>query len=46
MKNTPKKPLTFFDHYSLWLKENKENSQIWTYEKWINDYCFKGFKEV
>jgi len=36
--------LTFQDHYEMWLHENKQDSEIWTYEKWINDYCFKDFR--
>ena len=36
--------LTFQDHYEIWLKENNQDKTIWTYEKWINDYCFKNFR--
>jgi hypothetical protein len=36
--------LTFQDHYELWLKENNQDRTIWTYEKWINEYCFKNLR--
>jgi len=32
---------TFYDHYKLWLKENKQTKEDWSYERWINEYCFK-----
>jgi thiaminase len=38
--------LTFEDHYNLWLQENHETKEAWPYERWINEYCFKDFKEV
>lgn len=38
--------LTFQDHYELWLKENNQTKKDWSYERWINEYCFKDFKEA
>ena len=38
--------LSFQDHYELWLQENNADPKVWTYEKWINDHCFRDFKEV
>lgn len=38
--------LSFQDHYELWLSENNKTKKDLSYEKWINDYCFNGFKGV
>ena len=38
--------LTFQDHYELWLKENNQTKDEWSYERWINEWCFEDFKTV
>ena len=39
-------PATFQDHYELWLKENNKTKEEWSYERWINEWCFKNFRSV
>lgn len=34
---------TFQDHYEMWLHENKKIKEEWSYERWIEEYCFKDF---
>lgn len=32
---------TFQDHYETWLQENNKTKEEWSYERWINEHCFK-----
>lgn len=34
---------TFQDHYEMWLHENKKTKDEWSYDRWIEEYCFKDF---
>ena len=33
--------VTFQDHYQIWLKKNNHTEQEWSYERWIEEWCFK-----
>ena len=35
--------VTFQDHYQIWLKKNNHTEQEWSYERWIEEWCFKDF---
>ena len=37
-------PATFQDHYELWLIENNKTKEEWSYEKCINEHCFKDLR--
>jgi len=35
---------TFRDHYEMWLIENNKTKEEWSYERWINEWCFKDLR--
>ena len=44
LKSIPDNKKTFQDHYELWLIENNKTKEEWSYEKWINEHCFKDLR--
>ena len=41
LQNKPNK--SFNDYYEMWLIENNKTKDEWSYERWIDEWCFKAF---